>query len=154
MDKFLFALMTGAITSSLALLGVVLKIWFDNQIETVKNEYQKQLENLKADLKETKDIRINKVNTINSRRIETQEALFKSLDGLSLIDIHDKDLLLEKIQEVDTYSRSHKIFIEKPILRITHELLDYYKSIVSSPKNKKYETEAKLLDDYIHIFIQ
>ncbi|WP_242929173.1 hypothetical protein [Pontibacter vulgaris] len=154
MDKVIIPLLAAAITSSFAVLAVVLKIWFDNQVESVKIDYQKQLENLKADLKETKDIKINKVNAINSKRIETQSALFKSLDALSIIDIFDSNELLAKVQEVESYSRANKIYIEKPVLKITEELLDYYKTVISSPSNKKFETETKLLDEYINIFIQ
>ncbi|MGV3588558.1 MAG: hypothetical protein ACO1OF_16250 [Adhaeribacter sp.] len=152
MDKTLLTILTIMVGGTLSLLGVVIKISYDWHIEKIKNDYQKGLEAEKAKLKENSDVKINRTNVLNTKKIAAQEELFHHLDALTILDHFNSNLLILETLKVEQYIKKHNLLIDKPLGKIAHGFLDYFKMVASSPGSKDFIIEERFLDEYTQEF--
>lgn len=99
-----------------------------------------------------REIRINKVNIINEKKVVAQAELFKKLNLLSISQSEPINVYLDRIMQAETYLTENKIFINKDLIEITYKILDYHKIVLQNQRAINYKQELQLIDEYIKKF--
>lgn len=95
---------------------------------------------------------VYKRNLITSKGIELKEQIFQRIEKLSLFSKGEEELLLKELQDLQQLISSKQLYLEKGILNVINNIMDYYKVILISYKQKDFKREQKYLDEYIKSF--
>jgi len=110
--------------------------------------------NIYAQIKlKNKEKKIYSFNLKEKRRIETSEELFKMLDELTFFDgKNTNDSFLTKIQTLERYVSSNKLYISKDVQSIVQDYNDYFKSVLTDYRTKDYAKEIEFTKCFCNIF--
>lgn len=95
---------------------------------------------------------IAKHNLRESKRIEVQELLYNMLEELTYYDNNDHQSYHQKSNLINKYLTQKRIFLNAEIISITQEFNDYFLSVLADYRNKEYQKEIKILENYCKIF--
>ena len=91
---------------------------------------------------------------IEENRLRVLEQLFKSLDELTLFDREQEVESLSKIKEISQFITKNKLYIPKPFQKISNEILDYFRNVLTDFRNRSFEKEIKLFEKYYDEFVR
>lgn len=85
-------------------------------------------------------------------RIDVLTKIYFDLDELG--QESDPQILLQKVTEIERYVNRNSLYIRKGYETIISNALDYFKSIMTSPRKKNYQTEMDFMKSYRNLFDQ
>lgn len=101
----------------------------------------------------SKDRLIYSQNLKEKRRIKTIEELFRKLENLTYFDGRkENDNFLKEISELDAFVTKNRLYIDKKYLRITNEINDYFRTVLSDFRKKDFKREQTYFDNFLKIF--
>lgn len=89
---------------------------------------------------------------LEERKINILETLFKKLNGLSLYDRDESELLLKEIKETNNFIYENKIYIPNSFQKISQTTLDYFTQVLTDYRSKSIEKENKLYNKFCDEF--
>ncbi len=100
-----------------------------------------------------KEKKIYSFNIKEKKRIEISEELFLQLDNLTFYNgKDDNDVFLNKIQILERYVTSNRLYISKSIFSNVEEQCDYFKSVLGDYRKKNYAKELEFTKNFCNIF--
>lgn len=89
---------------------------------------------------------------IEEKRIKVLETLFKKLDTITIYDKNDEEKMLLDLKEINLYITQNKLYIPKKLQKISTEILDYFKNVLTDFRQKSIEKETELFNNYCNEF--
>jgi len=100
-----------------------------------------------------KEKKIYSFNLKEVRRIEISEKLYNQLDNLTFFDgKNNNEIFLIKIQELEKFVSSNKLYISKNVFKNVQGFSDYFKSVLVDYRKKDYAKEMELTENFCNIF--
>lgn len=100
-----------------------------------------------------KEKKIYSFNIKEKKRIDISEELFTQLDKLTFFNgKDDNDIFLNKIQILEKYVTSNRLYISKNTYRNVQEQCDYFKSVLADYRKKDYAKELGFTKNFCIIF--
>lgn len=100
-----------------------------------------------------KEKKIYSFNIKEKKRIDISEELFTQLDKLTFFNgKDDNDIFLNKIQILEKYVTSNRLYISKNTYRNVQEQCDYFKSVLADYRKKDYAKELGFTKNFCTIF--
>lgn len=100
-----------------------------------------------------KEKKIYSFNIKEKRRIEILEELYNKMENLSNFDGKERsDQFLQQIKEMEAYTNKNRLYLPKPIQKITNDYSDYLKNVLTDFRKKNYEFEMNVFNKYCKLF--